>query len=414
MNYNSVTVRQPQLIDRSAGYFTLPAFTYAFNETGPHAGSTDHTVDELTITADINDTAGNPLMWNGASQRITQWNYASTNNFVLVEMPEAPEDPDFCLCIAFRVGSTVYRYKLWEGVGEILNAPLYTGQVIKKNFSLEVWSTETTNEVNLTTPILLSSSIRAVMTDSEGLYEVVAGVESSNQLYSAPTITLSTTNLVSWYRGDVSQLTVDAVGVISSAALYAGSGSDLVADAGLRIADADELLAGHSFPEADTVKGLESVGTITAGRQWILLLKVPTGTSDGEVIVAPGLTLEITGGEFDIFIDARAEFNTQFALTDRWILIQASITAQGTETRCDITVTDFETDENLLTFSNVAPAVVTIPDATFQTLNCYFADFITFSDTTDTTDYVQALKLFYGFWLFESTLDTNTVLVDNP
>lgn len=413
MSYDTVTFREPKRIDRSAGYFTLPAFTYSFSDTGPHAGSQDHTVDDLTLTADINDSRANPLKWNGASQRITQWNYASTNNFVLVEMPEAPEDPDFCLCIAYRRGDNVYRYKLWENVGEVLNVPLYTGQVIKKNFSLEVWSTESTNEVNLTTPILLSSSIRAVMTDTEGLYEVVEGVEASNQLYSSPTITLSTTNLVSWYRGDVSQLTVDAVGVISSAALYAGSGSALQASSGLRIADADSLLAGHSFPEASATKGLQSNGTITAGRQWIVLLKVPAGTADGQVIVAPGVTLEIVGGEFDFSIDSRGEFNTQFALTDRWILLQASITAQGTETRCDMTVTDFETDENLLTFSVVAPAVVTIPDATFQTFNCYFADFITFSDTTDITDYVQALKLFYGFWLFGSTLDTNTVLVDN-
>ena len=51
-----------------------------------------------------------------ASQRITQWNYASTNNFVLTELPEPPVDSDFCLCIAYRVGDDVYRYKLWEGI----------------------------------------------------------------------------------------------------------------------------------------------------------------------------------------------------------------------------------------------------------------------------------------------------------
>ena len=53
---------------------------------------------------------------------------------------------------------------------------------LSRNISLEVWSTESSDEVNLGTAIQLTSSIRAVMTDVTDTFEVAEGVEAANQL----------------------------------------------------------------------------------------------------------------------------------------------------------------------------------------------------------------------------------------
>lgn len=410
MSYDTVTFREPTRIDRSVGYFTLPAFTYSFSDTGPHAGSQDHTVDDLTLTADINDSRANPLKWNGASQRITQWNYSSTNNFVLTELPEPPEDSDFCLCIAYRVGYNVYRYKLWEGIGEVLNVPLYTGQIIKKHFSLEVWSTESSDEVNLGTAIQLTSSIRAVMTDVTDTFEVAEGVEAANQLYETPTVTVDTTNLVTWYRGDISQLTVDAVGTVSAATLYQGTGPNLVATAGLKIADTDPTLYGHSFAEADAVKTLTTTGVTTSGLQWLALIKVPVGTADVEVIAAPGFNLDIIGGNFELGLDSG--FTVQFDMNNDWMFISAKLVEVGTDVTCTVSVMTIE-GVILYTSTETLSTNRPITDTVFSVKNCYFADFVTFSEETDVSNYIKAIQLFYGLFLTDMTLNSNTVLVDN-
>jgi hypothetical protein len=410
MSYDTVTFREPKRIDRSAGYFTLPAFTYSFSDTGPHAGSQDYTVDDLTLTADINDSRANPLKWNGASQRITQWNYSSTNNFVLTELPEPPVDSDFCLCIAYRVGDEVYRYKLWEGIGEVLNVPLYTSQIIKKYFSLEVWSTESSDEVNLGTAIQLTSSIRAVMTDVTDTFEVVEGVEAANQLYETPTVTVDTTNLVTWYRGDVSQLTVDAVGTVSAATLYQGTGPNMVATAGLKISDVDPTLYGHSFAEANTVKSLYTSAATTGGRQWLAVVKVPVGIGDTTVIVAPGFILETVGTKFNVSIGGVV--SEMFDLVNDWIVINVSITDQGTDNLFTVSVTDIE-GKLLYSATETSAAALVIVDGVFTVKSCYFADFVTFSDVTDVSNYIKAIQLFYGLFLTDMTLNSNTVLVDN-
>lgn len=52
--------------------------------------------------------------------------------------------PNYMLCIAWIDSAlTMHRYALWKDVGEIVyfDIPLYAGQLVKKNFRLEIWST---------------------------------------------------------------------------------------------------------------------------------------------------------------------------------------------------------------------------------------------------------------------------------
>lgn len=84
--------------------------------------------------------------WLGYSQLVGVFNYTATNNFSLPLDFVVPTNPSYVLCIMWVEDDVVHRYKLWEGVGEVFyfNPPLYTGQLIKKNFRIEVWNVEPT------------------------------------------------------------------------------------------------------------------------------------------------------------------------------------------------------------------------------------------------------------------------------
>ncbi len=116
------TSRPAVAIDKQRAYITLPAFSSTFE-------------------------------WRGVPTIVLEYQYAATNNFTVTGvLPAKPTDANFTLCIKYRIGSTVYRYKLWNTEGQLSNTPLYAGEVIKKNFTLEVWSSGDDS------PVVLSSS----------------------------------------------------------------------------------------------------------------------------------------------------------------------------------------------------------------------------------------------------------------
>lgn len=111
-------------LSRTQTFFTMPAFS-----------------------VDVN--------WLGYSDIVAAFNFEGPNNFslrflqgsIIEGLPsDIQKNPNYCLCIMWIDSTTtpytVHRYAIWQGVGEVqyLNIPLYTGQLIKKNFRLEVWS----------------------------------------------------------------------------------------------------------------------------------------------------------------------------------------------------------------------------------------------------------------------------------
>lgn len=88
----------------------------------------------------------NEHVWDGYSKIVGQFNVACPNNISLLAIASAiPTAPNFVLCVSYvNADHTLVRYRLWEGVGEIFYAqfPLYTGQLIKKNFTLEFWNVD--------------------------------------------------------------------------------------------------------------------------------------------------------------------------------------------------------------------------------------------------------------------------------
>lgn len=98
-------------LTRTQGYFNLPVFSVA-------------------------------SQWKGYSEIVGVFNYTSTKNFSLKTLTP-PSNPNYVACIMWVDDEyNVYRYRLWEGVGEVFyfDIPLYSGQLIKKNFRIEIWN----------------------------------------------------------------------------------------------------------------------------------------------------------------------------------------------------------------------------------------------------------------------------------
>ena len=81
--------------------------------------------------------------WIGYSDIVTSFNFECAYNFSLTLNYIVPANPNYVLCVSYRVGNTVTRYMLWDATGSEMNRdiPMYAGQPIKKNFRFEVWNT---------------------------------------------------------------------------------------------------------------------------------------------------------------------------------------------------------------------------------------------------------------------------------
>ncbi len=86
------------------------------------------------------------VTWLGFSDIVAAWNFEASNNFSLKPYT-AIASTNYVLCISFRIGFGLIRYKLWDAAGSVLpyNTKQYNGQPILKNFRLEVWSTNQGN-----------------------------------------------------------------------------------------------------------------------------------------------------------------------------------------------------------------------------------------------------------------------------
>lgn len=79
----------------------------------------------------------------GYSTIMGAFNFEAPNNFSLVGLSDViPDDPNYTLCISYvNDDFSVVRYSLWRASGDLMyfTLPEYEGQLIKKNFRLEIW-----------------------------------------------------------------------------------------------------------------------------------------------------------------------------------------------------------------------------------------------------------------------------------
>ena len=134
-------VNRVQRLTRTRLYFIVPAFSI--------------TVDYLTY-----------------SNLVGAYNYTSDRNFVIVsnDLPLV-KSTDYVLCIMWKDSQyKTHRYAFWRGVGEVFyfDAPVYTGQLIKKNFRVEIWTTAVAGPAPVSGDIILDESTLPVLDESGG------------------------------------------------------------------------------------------------------------------------------------------------------------------------------------------------------------------------------------------------------
>ncbi len=99
------------------------------------------------------------------SNLVGAFNYQSTRNFTIISEDFPVVSPiDYVLCIMWKDSQYVtHRYAFWRGVGEVFYfpAPLYTGQLIKKNFRVEIWTTAM--PVPIVKDVILDESLSPVI-----------------------------------------------------------------------------------------------------------------------------------------------------------------------------------------------------------------------------------------------------------
>lgn len=107
------------------------------------------------------------LEWKGASEVISQFNFSASRKFTLSNLPTKPTDVNYGLCIRYRIGDTVYRFKLWDDPEFKLtgDVPVYSNQIIRANFVLEVWSYEGETVATNVAAIQMITSVKILPTD---------------------------------------------------------------------------------------------------------------------------------------------------------------------------------------------------------------------------------------------------------
>lgn len=406
---DNITVRPALLIERKQGYFVIPVFSYIFSQTGVHMGSTDHTVDETDITMNTTGVVDNPYSWNGASQIRAQVCFNSPNNFVLTELPEKPDDVNYCPCIRYRIGEEVFRYKLWEDVGEILGVPLYNGEVIKKNFVIELWTVESTNEITNTEAFNLISSIQQITEEaSETSYEVATGTMFDSMLNIEEDIVLDTTNLLYWYSTETRRITVDAIGQVTAADVYQGISDPFVVN-GPPVISQDDTLTSYYFPKFDASKNLTN-GSAAPGLLWIALIKVPSDTAAGTILEAENFDIAWDGSKITVTANG---YPWQLDRTDDWMLIQATLTVSATTvTQILFTATDLSgLFLDSFVFTDPVPLISTGTQVAFK--SGFVGDFMAFDAEITLTDYYKKLRRNYGFFDLPLTFDPSSAWDDN-
>ena len=124
----------------AAGALTIPRTLIRWLDVNPQNGSLTRTQTYITLPP---FAVGNT--WNGYSDIVASFNCESPNAFSFTGLlSEVPANPNYTLCVSYRIGGVVTRYILWLGAGSVLNMaiPMYSNQPIKKNFRFEIWNTK--------------------------------------------------------------------------------------------------------------------------------------------------------------------------------------------------------------------------------------------------------------------------------
>jgi hypothetical protein len=116
--------------------------------------------------------------WYGASHIVKEFHY-SVDNRISILKRVTPDNPRFVACIAWKPTSeTIVRYKLWEDVNEILWYPLYNGERINADFSIEIWNVKPEVATGGERTLITEEDSWILVTEEDSTEIVTEGVSS--------------------------------------------------------------------------------------------------------------------------------------------------------------------------------------------------------------------------------------------
>lgn len=98
-------------------------------------------------------------VWSGASTVLAEFPIGNTNYYFSLKLPIAAFGSNFIAAIRWKVSDTCYRYKLWDNALGVLYYPIYAGERIGLNATLEIWSINSASAPTLDADTTLYSSV---------------------------------------------------------------------------------------------------------------------------------------------------------------------------------------------------------------------------------------------------------------
>jgi len=194
---------QPNYPPFAAGAVSVPRQLIRWLDINPQGGSLERTQAFITVPAfSVNYT------WRGYSDIVASFNYEGANNFSLTSLfGELPSSPNYTLCISYIDSSNVvHRYSLVRGVNDLIYESItpYSGQLIQKNFRIEVWSTSAATSSQATALILYTTVKGGVDYRYGNDFNLVSSdaICTSFGDNSQATVTFPTNSLVAHWRAD--------------------------------------------------------------------------------------------------------------------------------------------------------------------------------------------------------------------
>lgn len=165
-----------------SGALTTPRFLYRWLDINPQNGPLSRTQKFIQMLPfNVNH------VWNGYSEIVGEYHFSSPNNFSFRPSDIAnviPSGTNYTLCVSYVVlEGVVARYSLVRGLGDkfYFNLPRYNGQLISKNFALEIWNTSEVVCSESGSPLIYTS----VLGDLDYRYGVDSALASTVQLCSS-------------------------------------------------------------------------------------------------------------------------------------------------------------------------------------------------------------------------------------
>ena len=172
-NWNNIA--PATLVKHVKGYFVVPAFSYVAPQ------------------------------WKGASEIALQFNYTATRAFSIKTLPSIPDGAQYVMCVRYRVGATVYRYKLWNNDKLALNnVLLYSNQKIGANFVIEVWTVVDSANLVLSAALPITTSLRQFPTDMSAMVDYADNSVVSSVTYAGMQAgaLVPSTGLAFWFSAE--------------------------------------------------------------------------------------------------------------------------------------------------------------------------------------------------------------------